>query len=176
MLHTLQTIFHLCIHKKYLAKPHSQISIYSASVVPKQEAEILVQPAARKPNTYWRCPTSSVQFFFYIGGWNSAITWKKPSSWRCPTNSYGTGVQCRCSSLNRAGITLHGGKQVPENVKGVFLGQGITLRLLFLYRELEFHHSQEEAKYLELSNQFLWDRELQCSCCFYTGNWNSTTA
>ena len=32
------------------------------------------------------------------------------------------------------------------------------MQLLFLYRELELHYSLEEAKYLELSNQFFWDR------------------
>jgi hypothetical protein len=50
------------------------------------------------------------------------------------------------------------------------------VQLLFLYRELEFHHSLEKAKYLELSNKFFWDRELQFRYCFYTGNWNYTTA
>jgi len=88
----------------------------------------------------------------------------------------GQDFQCSCYYLHRAVITVHPvGKQVPGNVQRVFLGQGITVQLLFLYRELEFHHSLEEAKY-QVSNQFFWDRELQCSCCFCTGNWNSTTA
>jgi hypothetical protein len=32
------------------------------------------------------------------------------------------------------------------------------LELLFLYRKLEFSNSLEEAKYLEVSGRFFWDR------------------
>jgi hypothetical protein len=40
------------------------------------------------------------------------------------------------------------------------------VQLLFLYRELEFHYRLEEAKYLEVSNQFFWDRKITVQLLF----------
>jgi hypothetical protein len=122
------------------AKPHSQISIYSVSVVSIQEAEILVQPAWKEAK-YWRCPKSSVQFFFYIEGWILLS----------PRRS-----------------------QVAGGVQPILMGQVFNADVV-LYTEQELRY-MEENKYLEMSKEFFWDRELQCGCCFYTGNWNSTTA
>jgi hypothetical protein len=115
-------------------------------------------------------------FCFCTGNWNSTTAWRKPST-RCPTSSSGTG------NYSAAVVSIQGTGNPPQPresqvsgvVQQVFLGQGITVQVLFIYRELELHYSLEEAKY-QVSNQFFWDRELQCSCCFCTGNWNSTTA